>query len=171
MSVRELEIERVPQDELHRLAPESARLVADLPAGRARVVWQLGASELLVETGEVTIECGDGLVTVVVPVRCDELPAPDVVRVTFAVGSRRRAAGLVMATSARPTGSELVLAIWSDALVAFSHETLIHLAQQVAARHGDDKAGRARIPASVVSIPGVLLVGSMDRHTIRWADV
>jgi hypothetical protein len=168
---RELKTERVPERELADLAPDSARLVADLPRGTHEVVWQLGDSELLVQTSGVTMACADALVSVVVPVRCDQLPRTDFVRVTFAVGSRKRPAGLVMASSARPTGHELVLSVWSDALVAFAHETLMHVVQRVAARQGDDKSGRLRIPASIVSLPGVLEVAGMARHSIRWSDL
>ena len=94
------------------LVRRSARLVADLPVGASQVVWERPPSELLVVTGGVGIELGDGTVTITVPVSCDELqglhPTRRVTRamqefaVPFAVGSATRPAGLVMATTVVP---------------------------------------------------------------------
>jgi hypothetical protein len=170
-----LRVLRVPEEQLQRLLVRSARMVADLPVGSTSVVWTDADSELLVLTDRVRVMCGDGLVTITVPVGCDRLPAaspagPAPIAVTFAVGSRRRAAGLVMSTTARPSGPQPVVARWADALVAYAYETLIHATAGLAAASGKDRSGRVLIPSAITALPGGLLISTMARHTIRWSQ-
>ena len=160
------------------LVRRSARLVADLPVGASQVVWERPPSELLVVTGGVGIELGDGTVTITVPVSCDELQglhptrrvtrAMQEVAVPFAVGSATRPAGLVMATSRRPRGPDVVVRVWSDALVAFAFETLVHLASSLAAARGDDRRGLTFIPGALAASADALFINPMERHSIRW---
>jgi hypothetical protein len=162
---------RIPDEQLAGLFATVVRQVADLPQGAERVVWQLGESELEVHTVGTRLTCSAGIVAVTIPVSCEQLPAPAIVRVAFAVGRPDRPAGLVMATTTRPTGPDVVTARWSDALIAFAHECVLRLAEDIAAQAGDDKSGRALIPGAVSAVQGVLLVTPMARHTIRWSEL
>src|SRR5688572_4997120 len=79
---------RIPTADAQKLLQAVARLVADLPADSNQdVVWTQGASELFVRTGEVTIALARGVVTVGVPVSCDQLREPAVVEVPLVVGT------------------------------------------------------------------------------------
>lgn len=169
---------RVPVADLAPLVRRSARLVADLPVGASQVVWERPPSELLVLIGDVGIKLGDGTVTISVPVSCDELQglqptrrstrAMTEVAVPFAVGSATRPAGLVMATSRQPQGPDVVVRVWSDALVAFAFETLVHLASSLAAARGEDRRGLKFIPGALVASADALFINPMERHSIQW---
>lgn len=158
---------RVPVAEATRILRATIRLVADLPPrASGTFVWTQGDSELQVDAGGVQLACEPGLVTVRIPVACDELPGPAAVTVPIAVGTAQQPTGLVMATFDRLGGPELVTALWSEALAAFAWEALVHLAQQLSAAVGRDADGRALVPASIGAEAGVLLVQPMARHDL-----
>jgi hypothetical protein len=158
---------RVPVAEANRLLLATVRLVADLPPRASGLfVWTQGSSELQVDAQGVQIACDVGLVTVRVPVACDQLAKPAAVLVPIAVGTPQKLAGLVMATFDRLAGPELVTALWSEAIAAFAWEALVHLAQQLSAAVGKDAAGRPLVPASIGADKGVLLVQPMARHDL-----
>ena len=141
-----------------------ARLVADLPRDSSQdVVWTLGASELLVHTGRVTISMSSGLVTIGVPVECDQVGATTV-SVPLSVGTTKQVRGLFAATFDRPLGPAVVTDLWADALNAFAWECLITVAQQLAEVAGKDGQGRALVPAAIAADRGVLLVKPMARN-------
>lgn len=71
-----------------------------------------------------------------------------------------------MSSLTRPVGPDLVVDIWSTALIAFAWEALVHLAQQLCAAAGSDGAGRPLIPAYVAAARGILLIQPMARHRI-----
>jgi hypothetical protein len=155
----------VPAADAQRLIRDTARLVADLPRdGSSTVVWRSGASELLVETDQLTLTCNAGLVTVGIPIGCDQLDGRAVVTVPFAVGARANPRGLFMATFATPTGPSVVIDVWADALTAFAWEALLTLAQRLAAAAGTDRRRRALVPVAIGAQPRVLLVQPMARH-------
>jgi hypothetical protein len=158
---------RVPAETVNRLLRATIRFVADLgPTASGTFVWTQGDSELLVDAFGVRISCEPGLVTVHVPVSCDQLPRPALVPVPIAVGTAQRTTGLVMATFERLAGPEVVTARWSEAITAFAWEALVHLAQQLSGAVGKDADGRALVPASVGAEQGVLLVQPMGRHDL-----
>jgi hypothetical protein len=161
---------RVPAEAANRVLRASVRLVADVPArGAGTLVWTQGDSELQVDLDGVRLACATGLVTVSVPVACDQLPKGATVAVPLAVGSAARTAGLVMSTFDRLAGPALVTAVWSEALTAFAWEALVHLAQQLSGGVGKDAAGRALVPSSIGAEAGVLLVHPMARHDLGRA--
>ncbi|MGZ8379461.1 MAG: hypothetical protein ACXWZS_09405 [Gemmatirosa sp.] len=158
---------RVPIATVNRLLRVTIRFVADLaPTASGTLVWVQGDSELLVDAFGVQMTCEPGLVTVHVPVACDQLPRPASIPVPFAVGTAERTTGLVMATFDRLAGPEIVTARWSEAITAFAWEALVHLAQQLSGAVGKDADGRALVPASVGAENGVLLVQPMGRHDL-----
>ncbi|BCJ75231.1 hypothetical protein CS0771_47750 [Catellatospora sp. IY07-71] len=156
---------RVPVGDAQRLLRQTARVVADVPAkGSGDVVWTAGVSELLVRTGALELTCESGVVTVGVPVACDQLRKGAVVGVPFAVGSEKAPAGLVMSTLARPSGPAVVVAGWGEAITAFAWEALVHLAQSLCAATGADTAGDPLVPGAIGAARDVLLLQPMARH-------
>jgi hypothetical protein len=156
---------RVPAKTAQRLLLEVARLVADLPRDTGRdVVWQSGANELLVRTDAVTVEVATGMVTLGIPVDCDQLREPAVVRVFLAVGTTKQVRGLFMSTFAAPEGPEVVTAVWADSLIAFAWECLLTLAQHLAGEGGRDSRDRPLQPGAIAAERGVLLVKPMARN-------
>src|SRR3954469_6084098 len=65
---------RVPIREAQQILRGTVRLVADLPTSASSdVVWVKGNSELVVHTDRIGIACDNGLITISVPVSCDQL--------------------------------------------------------------------------------------------------
>ncbi len=154
---------RVPTTDGQRLLRATARLVADLPKDSSQdVVWTLGASELLVHTGRLGLTLANGLVTLGIPVECDQAD-PATVSVPLAVGTTKQVRGLFASTFDTPSGPETVTAVWADALNAFAYECLVTLAQHLAEAAGRDRQGRALVPAAVAAERGALLVKPMAR--------
>lgn len=163
---------RVPVATVNRLLRATIRFVADLsPTASGTLVWVQGDSELLVDAFGVAMTCEQGMITVHVPVACDQLPRPAVIPVPIAVGTAERTTGLVMATFDRLAGPEIVTARWSEAITAFAWEALVHLAQQLSGAVGKDANGRALVPASVGAERGTLLVQPMGRHDLSVRTV
>ncbi|MGZ4312729.1 MAG: hypothetical protein ACXVR1_11565, partial [Solirubrobacteraceae bacterium] len=94
----------------------------DLPSV---LIWELGASALAVNVGEIATAVEEGIVTVTIPVVCDQVPRRGRVRVTFAVGSPDRPAGLLAATTQAPEGPQIVIDLWGEALVALAWQALL----------------------------------------------
>ncbi len=158
---------RVPAADANRMLAATVRLVADIPRGApGSVVWVRGDAELAVRTDGIRIACAPGVVTISLPVSCEQWPKEAIVSVPIGVGSEERMAGLVMSTFARPLGPEVVTALWSEALAAFAWEALVHLAQQICAAVGKDRNGRALVPSSIAAGRAVLLLQPMARHEL-----
>jgi len=164
---------RVPAPQAQRLLRGTIHLVADVPKGSSpRLVWVQGADELLVHLDRVELACDEGLVTVGVQVGCDQLPDDGRVTVPLAVGTAQLPTGLVMSTLSRPAGPAVVVDAWSEPIVAFAWEALVHLARTLCAAAGSDAGGRPLVPASIAAEPRVLLVQPAARHSfaLRSAD-
>lgn len=157
---------RVPgSKEVERLVRETARLVADLPVTSNRdVVWQAGASELLVRTDRLTVAVTTGLVSIGIPVSCDQLREEATVTVPLAVGTAQEVRGLFMSTFGTPEGPSVVTDVWAESLTAFAWESLLTLAQQLAAQAGRDPRNRPLVPVAIAAERGVLLVAPMARQ-------
>lgn len=147
-----------------RLMRVSALRAAGLfrPTKRTEIAWIDGQNQLAVVVAELDLELGDGLVVVVVPVRCDQVRGH--VRVTFAVGSPDRPRGLYAATETRPRGPQLVVDTWGEALVAFAWQCLLGLATGMAGATGKDRRGNVMVPVELAANPDGLLVVPMGRH-------
>ncbi|MDF1504043.1 hypothetical protein [Roseisolibacter sp. H3M3-2] len=155
---------RVPAEEATRILRTTIRFVADLPPrSTGAFVWTQGDSELQVDAFGVTLACAPGLVTVGVPVSCDQVEKPVTVPVPIAVGTPQRPAGLVMTTFDRVAAPPLIAGLWSEAIAAFAWEALVHLAQQLAAQAGKDAQGRPFVPLAVAADARLLLVQPAPR--------
>jgi hypothetical protein len=176
---------RLTTTDAQRLLRQVTRLVADLPRdSTGDVVWQSGADELLVLTDQVTLGLTPGLVTIGIPVGCDQLVparrrAPDartaatksrsaakehvteIVTVPLGVGTTKQVRGLFVSAFDRPAGPDAVTGAWADALTAFAWEALLTLAQHLAAEAGQDGRGRPLVPGALAAEQGALLVKPM----------
>jgi hypothetical protein len=160
---------RVPVADAQQVMLSTVRLVADLPVGSSPdVVWVSGGSELTVNTGGMTLACDAGLVSVGVPVSCDQV-ASAVVTVTLAVGTPDAPTGLLMSTFGVPQGPDLVVDLWADALTAFAWETVLHLTQQLSSQVGVDASKQPLVPGLIGAAAGLLLIQPMARHTLFQA--
>jgi hypothetical protein len=156
---------RVPVAVAQKLLRDTVRLVADIPRGASPdVVWTMGASELLVHTARTTLSCESGQVRLALAVACDQVPDGARIEVPFAAGTEKEPTGLVMATLARPAGPDVVVDGWTDALIAFAWESLLHLATRLCDAVGTDAKGRALVPGLVGAERGVLIVHARARH-------
>ncbi|MBV1856282.1 hypothetical protein [Catellatospora tritici] len=156
---------KVPVGDAQRLLRQTARTVADAPPkGNGDVVWTAGVSELRVRSAALELTCESGVVTVGVPVGCDQLPKGAVIAVPFAVGSEQLPAGLVMSALTRPAGPAVVVDGWAGPVTAFAWEALVHLAQSLCAATGNDTAGDPLIPGAIGAARDVLLLQPMARH-------
>lgn len=159
---------RVPAALAQRTLRQTVRLVADLPRGSSPdVVWQDGANELLVHTGGIRLGCLPGLVTIGLPVSCDQLGEDALAEVPLGVGTANAPTGLVMSSLTRPTGPDLVVDVWAQALVAFAWEALVHLAQTLCAAAGVDPAKRPLVPGSIAAERDLLLIQPTARQRVR----
>lgn len=133
------------------------------PTQRSEVVWVEGENELAVGIAGVDVKLGDGLIRVLIPVRCDQSGAASV-EVLFATGSPTEPAGLYAATARRPNGPEIVVAAWGDALVAFAWQCVLDLVTGIAAATGKDARGNLLVPVELaVSARGIQIL-PMARH-------
>ena len=131
------------------------------------VLWQDGADALLVDLVHSQVQLGDGQVTVVIPVRCDQLVrGVGQVRVLFAVGSPRRPAGMLAAASTHPEGPPVVVDRWGEPLTALAWQALLDLARAVAVHAGRDTDGAGLVPVALAASPDGLVVLPQARHPI-----
>ena len=158
----------IPVGTANRMMPMVTRLVADLPTGTTpEVVWTSGSSELLVHTDRVRLAAALGVLQVGVAVECDQVAEPATVTVSFATGTVENPRGLFLATFERPAGPAPVVAVWADALTAFSWESVVTLANQLAAVAGKDTQGRALVPGAIAATRGAFQVLPMPRTAAR----
>jgi hypothetical protein len=147
------------------LMSAAARLAVGLfrPTRRAEAVWVRGESQLAVGLTGIRVTTAEGLVGVVLPVRCDQTGRADVT-VTFAVGSDAQPAGLFAAAHRRPAGPEVVVAAWGENLVAFAWQCLLGLVSGISGAVGKDGRGNLLVPAEVVANADGLRIVPMARH-------
>lgn len=169
--------EGTPSEPLHLDPREATALVRTAalravglyrPTSRTEVVWVEGGRALAIGVAGIEVITDDGLLTVLLPVRCDQLE--DVVTVTFAVGSESRPAGLYAATERRPRGPRLVVDAWGDALVAFAWQCLLGLLSGMAGAVGKDARGNLLVPAELAAGPDGLWITPMARHRFYGAS-
>ena len=148
--------------ELLRVA---ARRAAGLfrPTKRKEVVWVNGDSELAVNLVDLQVKLADGLVRVLLPVRCDQSGNAQV-EVVFAVGSPRQPSGLYASTYRRPNGPAAVVSVWGEHLVAFAWQCLLGMASGLAGATGKDSRGNVMIPVELVASERGLQIVPMARH-------
>jgi hypothetical protein len=130
------------------------------------VLWQDGADALLVEVGQIAVDVAEGRVSVVIPVRCDQLPrGRDLVTVDLVVGTPSRPTGL-LAASTEPRGSRVVVRRWGEALTALAWQAVLDATGGVAAASGADRDGSVLIPAVLTAGRDGIAVVAQARHEI-----
>lgn len=132
------------------------------PTKRTEIAWVEGENQLALVVAALDLELRDGLVVVVVPVRCDQTEG--VVRVSFVVGAPERPRGLYAATQTRPSGPQLVVDTWGDALVAYAWQCLLGLLTGMAGAAGKDARGNYMVPVEMAANADGLVVVPMGRH-------
>jgi hypothetical protein len=137
--------------------------VNELPAS---VLWQEGADALMIEVARIDVRVGAGLVTVTIPVICDQLRrGRGVVDVDFVVGTPDRPTGL-LAAATEPRGPRVIVRRWSDALTALAWQSVLASLGGVAAAAGIDRDGAALIPTALTATPAGLGITVQARHDI-----
>lgn len=141
--------------------------VGDLPRA---VVWIAGPHELLVLLDELSVRTGEGAVSILVDVACDELRASTRsprarIQIDFAVGTEERPTGL-LAAATPPQGPALVVDRWGDALVAFAWQALLDSAAALTASAGSDTDGAGLLPTSWTASPRGIAISPRARHQI-----
>jgi hypothetical protein len=136
---------------------------SDLPRA---VLWREGGDSLLVEVGQIRVETGDGLVSVAVPVRCDQIPrGSDVITVDFVLGTPERPTGMLVAAT-EPRGPIVVVRRWGEALTALAWQALLDMAGGVARAAGSDRDGSPLVPTVLTATRAGLAVGPQARHEL-----
>jgi hypothetical protein len=133
------------------------------PTKRTEIVWVNGDSELAVNLVDLHVEFSEGLLSVIIPVRCDQTGS-GVVEVLFAVGTPNQPTGLYASTYRRPNGPELIVNAWCAALVAFAWQCVLGMVSGIAGATGKDSRGNVLVPVEMaVSERGMEIV-PMARH-------
>ncbi len=134
------------------------------------VLWDDGASRLLVHLSDADVRTGPAFVDVSVAVECDQT-GRDRVTCTFVTTPPERPSGFVWATESRPRGPAAVVEVWGEALVALCWQALVEVAARAAAALGTDAVGQALVPSTVVATPQGLVLIPMAAHSfVRVAD-
>ena len=139
------------------------RLFTAAASPQPQEIWSRDDSDLLVHVGRTTLTLGEGLVLVRVPVMSVETGAT-MVEVPFAVGSKERPAGMVVATEDHPRGDERLMPLWGESLTAFAWQALLRVAAQIAANAGVDEDGNGLIPIAMTASSDGLVVQTLARH-------
>lgn len=147
-----------------KAADQLVRAASRAVAGGGTVLWDDGASQLLVHAAEVRTVLDDGLVLVRVPVECDQTKRA-LVQVAFAVGDAKRPAGLLATTETRPRGPAEVIDVWGDALIAFAWHAVLRMATVLSAETGTDLDGVGLVPLAIAATGEGLRVQTLARHS------
>jgi len=139
------------------------------PTKRTEIVWVRGETQLAVGLVGLEVITGDGIIAVVVPVRCDQT-GPEVVTVTFATGGQDAPAGLFAATLARPQGPAVIVEAWGEALVAWAWQCVLGLVSGMAGAVGKDSRGNVLVPAEMIANADGIAVVPMARYRFGGAN-
>lgn len=146
------------------LEAAGARVPSDPRQLPSSVLWQEGPAALLVDLAHIDVRVGSGLITVSIPVSCDQLPGErGVVDVDFVVGTADRPTGL-LAAATDPRGPRVVIRRWGEALTALAWQSVLGSMGGVAAATGRDRDGASLIPVALTATPGALNLLTQARH-------
>jgi hypothetical protein len=141
-----------------------ARMPADSERLPLVVLWQDGPDALLVEVGRIEIRTGDGVVSVFIPVRCDQLTrGRAMVQVDLVFGTADRPAGLLGAAT-DPHAPRIVVNRWGEALTALAWQAVLDSVGGVAAAVGVDRDGAVLVPTALTVSSDGLAVLAQARH-------
>jgi hypothetical protein len=133
------------------------------PTKRTEVVWVHGDSELAVSLAELDVKLSDGLIRVLIPVRCDQT-GNATIEVAFAVGTPDEPAGLYASTYRRPNGPPLIVGAWGEALVAFAWQCVLGMISGIAGATGKDARGNVLVPVELTASDKGIQIVPMARH-------
>jgi hypothetical protein len=133
------------------------------PTRRTEVVWVNGDSELAVNLVDLNVTLSDGLIGVLIPVRCDQTGDARI-EVIFAVGKPDEPTGLYASTYRRPNGPPLIVAVWGDALVAFAWQCVLGMITGIAGATGKDARGNVLVPVELTASKKGIEIVPMARH-------
>jgi hypothetical protein len=133
------------------------------PTKRTEVVWVQGDSELAVSLIDLDMKLSDGLIVVLIPVRCDQTGAATV-EVVFAVGTPNEPAGLYASAYRRPNGPPLIVEAWGEALVAFAWQSVLGMISGIAGATGKDTRGNILVPVELTASDKGIEIVPMARH-------
>jgi hypothetical protein len=133
------------------------------PTRRTEVVWVQGESELAVSLIELNVKLSNGLIVVLIPVRCDQTGGATI-EVAFAVGAPDEPAGLYASTYRRPNGPPLIVEAWGEALVAFAWQCVLGMVSGIAGATGKDARGNILVPVELTASEKGIEIVPMARH-------
>jgi hypothetical protein len=134
-----------------------------LPSKHTEIVWVRGDSELAVSLVALTVKLSDGLIRVLMPVRCDQTGRA-IIEIAFVVGTPTKPAGLYAATYRRPNGPPLIVNAWGEALIAFAWQCVLGMITGIAGASGKDARGNVLVPVEVTASAKGLQIVPMARH-------
>jgi hypothetical protein len=133
------------------------------PTKRTEVVWLHGDSELAVNLVDLHVKLSDGLIGVLIPVRCDQT-GDATIEVVFAVGMPDEPTGLYASTYRLPNGPPLIVAAWGEALVAFAWQCVLGMITGIAGATGKDARGNVVVPVEMTASDKGIQIVLMGRH-------
>lgn len=129
------------------------------------VLWDQGGNQLLVDIAKVSAVVGDGLIDVVVPVRCDQTQGIDAaITVTFVTGSPDRPAGGLAVTESRPRGPAVVVDVWAEPLIAFAWHALVIALAALSGTGATDPAGQPLVTIGIAASANGVSLAPMARY-------
>ena len=155
----------VEAGKLAEFARVAARRGAGLlrPSTRSEIVWVDGANQLAIDLVKLDVRVADGVIRVIVPVRSDQTGSV-LIEVLFVVGSESAPAGLYAAASKKPSGPELIVTAWGDALVAFAWQCVLGVVTGISAATGKDERGNLLVPVELVASGRGVSIVPMARY-------
>jgi hypothetical protein len=126
-------------------------------------VWVYGDSELAVNLVGLSVKLSDGLIYVLIPVRCDQT-GDATIEVAFAVGTADEPAGLYASTYRRPNGPPLIVEAWGETLVAFAWQCLLGMISGIAGAIGKDARGNVLVPVELTASQQGIQIVPMARY-------
>jgi hypothetical protein len=143
-----------------------APIPSDPNALPSSVLWQEGPDALMIDVGRIDVRVDAGLVTVAIPVACDQLPrGRAVVEVDFVVGTPERPAGL-LAAATEPRGPRVIIRRWAEPLTALAWQSVLGAIGGVAAAAGIDRDGAPLIPTALSATRAGFDLVVQARHEI-----
>jgi len=133
------------------------------PTRHTEVVWVHGDSELAVNLVGLDVKLLDGLIYVLVPVRCDQTGEAKI-EVAFAVGTADEPAGLYASAYRRPNGPPLIVEAWGEALVAFAWQCVLGMITGIAGATGKDVRGNVLVPVELTASQKGIQIVPMARY-------
>jgi len=155
----------ISPESVRQLLPAAARQAAGYvwPTNDTETLWVQGGNELAVALNRIGLRVSEGLVTLVLQVRCEQT-GPVAVQLPFVCGSAKQPAGLYTATPRQPNAPPVIMQLWSEALVAFAWHCLLILVSGAASASGKDLRGNVLVPVDLAASSNGLEVQTMARH-------